>query len=70
MWQSWLELVTDLINKVGNLQGKQEIIIWVLAGAGALIAGSIFYLARCVFRLSEKISYLAGVIKAANDQEK
>ena len=63
------QLITDLIAKVDSIQGKQDLVIWMLGSAGAFIGGGIIYLARCVFSLGEEVNHLAGTMKKPHHRE-
>ena len=63
------QLVNDLNNTVGNIQGKQELIVYFLGGAAVFIGGGIFYLARCVFSLGKDVGKMSGKLDAIFSQK-
>ena len=51
-------LLVDLVEKAGEIQGTQNILVLVSGGVGATIATVIGYLGHCVFLLGREITDL------------
>ena len=58
------QLVNGLNNTVGNIQGKQGLIVYLLGGSAVFIGGGVVYLARCVFSLGKDIGKMSGKLDA------
>lgn len=56
---STVQLLTDLSREIGEVKGMQTIMVWVMGGAGALIASVLGWLGHCVYKSTVGLSILS-----------